>query len=522
LLVLFVVVAGGYLLGQVRVCGFSLGVAAVLFAGIGVGALDERLSLPDIVYLLGLAIFVYTMGLAAGPGFAASLRRTGLRWNVLTVVTIVATAGVIVAVASVMNLGGPRTAGFFAGVLTNTPALAAVVEKLADGPDANLPIVAYSLAYPASVVASMIAISVLRCRWHIDAETDAVAAGTAAQQIISQTAEVERPVSVTEVVRAAGGHALIGRVRHDDEVAVADPDLNLHPGDRLTLVGTPDAVLEATRLLGHPSEERLDADRVHLDFRRVFVSNPALVGARVRDLDLARRFGAVVTRVRRGDVDMLADGATVLELGDRARVVAPPSRMDEISRYFGDSYEKLGRVDLASLAAGLGVGLLLGTTTVPLPGVGEFSLGSAGGPLVVGLVLGARRRTGPFVWQLPAGVNLSLRQVGLALFLAGVGTRAGHSFAATITTGGGWELVATSFCVCVAMAFTVLTVGHKLLRIPFGVMTGVLGGLCTQPATLAFASDQARNPTPELGYAAVFPVAMILKICIAQVLLSAL
>lgn len=520
LLVLFIVAAGGYGIGRIRLGGFSLGVAGVLFTGIAIGAVDRRLSLPEVIYQFGLALFVYTMGLAAGPGFAASLRRTGLRWNALAIGTIAAGAGIVAVAAETLHLGAAKGAGFFTGVLTNTPALAAVVEKLHDTPDANLPVVAYSLAYPASVISSMIAISVLQRRWHIDYATDAE--GTVAEQIVNTTAEVEHPISVTDVVDAAAGHALIGRVRHDERLTVAEPGRQLHPGDQVTIIGTPGAIADATRLVGHPSPNHLDADRSHLDFRRIFVSDPALVGRHVHELGLTKRFGAVVTRVRRGDTDLLAGGATTLELGDRVRVVAPPERMNEISRYFGDSYRQLGGLNIASLSAGMGIGLLLGAISVPLPGGGHFSLGSAGGPLVVGLLAGARRRSGPLVWQLPAGVNLSLRQMGLVLFLAGIGTRAGRSFAATITTADGWELVAIAFALCLTLAFAVLTIGHKLLGMPMGVTTGVLGGLCTQPATLVFASEQADNDTPELGYATVFPAAMLLKILLAQILLTLL
>jgi putative transport protein len=521
LLVLFLVATCGYLFGRIRIRGFSLGVAGVLFAGIAAGAWDARLALPDIVYLLGLALFVYIMGLSAGPGFMASLRRTGLRWNALALATITLVAGSVFGITLLIGLDRPKGAGFFAGILTNTPALAAVVEKL-DGHDAELPVVAYSLAYPMSVISSMIAISVLQRRWRIDYSADAVRAGIIEEQILNATAHVQRAVSVKEVMRASDNRAIIGRVRHNEHDAVADPDQRLVPGDLVTIVGTREAVADAMSLVGEASPEALDVDRSHLDVRRIFMSNPKLVGRRIDELELSGRFGALVTRVRREDTDMLAEGHTVLELGDRIRVVAPPERMKEVSRYFGDSYRELGELNIASLALGLALGLLLGIVTVPMPGGGHFSLGSAGGPLVVGLILGARRRTGPLVWQLPTAVNTSVRQIGLVLFLAGIGTKAGHSFASTITSSGGWQILASALGICLITSFGVLIVGYKVLGLPMGVSTGILGGLSTQPATLAFASEQSRNALPELGYATVMPAAMLAKILLAQVLLSVL
>lgn len=519
MLVLFLVAAIGYLVGRIRVRGFSLGVAGVLFAGITAGALDPRLRLPEIVYLLGLALFVYTIGLSTGPGFMASLRRAGLRWNALALAAIAVVAATVAVLAGLLHLGGPMGAGFFAGVLTNTPALAAVVERL-DGPEADLPVVAYSLAYPASIIASMIAISVLQRRWRVNHAAEAAVAGLAEEQILTATAEVRRPLTVLDVVRASSGRAIIGRVRHHERDRVAVPEQQLEPGDLVTIVGTADAVADATSLLGKPRAEPLEADHTHLDMRRIFLSNPELIGCRLDELNLADRFGAIVTRVRRGDVDMLASDGTVLELGDRIRVVAPRGRMREVSEYFGDSYSELGEVNVASLSLGLAFGLLLGAIGVPLPGGGELSLGFAGGPLLAGLLLGARRRTGPLVWQLPTAVSHSLRQMGLVLFLAGIGTRAGTAFASTIATGDGWLLLGVALVLCLIIAFGVLAVGYRLMKLPMGVTIGIFAGVTTQPATLVFASEQAENPLPELGYATVFPAAMLAKILIAQLILG--
>ncbi|GAA1037287.1 aspartate:alanine exchanger family transporter [Virgisporangium ochraceum] len=522
LLTLFVVVGGGFLAGRVRLGGFGLGVAGVLFTGIALGALDARLALPDIVYLLGLGLFVYTMGLSAGPGFVRSLRRTGLRWNAFATAAIAAVAAVVAALSWLLDLGPAKGAGFFTGVLTNTPALAGVVERLSGGPDANLPVVAYSMAYPVSVLACLVSIGVLQRVWRVDHAAEARAAGLADHPIHTATARVRRPVSVTEVVRATGGRAVVGRVAHAGALTVAEPGLLLQPGDRVTIVGERDAIADATSMVGETAADRLDTDRSRLDVRRVFVSDPDLVGRRLEDLGLARRFGATVTRVRRGDADSVADLDTVLELGDRVRVLAPPARMREVSRFFGDSYKDLGEVDIASLSLGLALGLLLGAVSLPLPGGGGLSLGFAGGPLVAGLVLGARRRTGPLVWQLPSNVNWSLRQMGLVLFLAGIGTRAGPSFVRTAATADGVMLVVAAFAVCVLASAGLLWLGHRVLRWPMGVATGVLAAVHTQPATLGYAVEQSDNELPERAYAAVYPTAMILKILLAQLLLTIL
>jgi putative transport protein len=179
------------------------------------------------------------------------------------------------------------------------------------------------------------------------------------------------------------------------------PGMTLRLNDLVSVVGSGKDLEAITEYIGEPSEERLSFDRRQVDFRRVFVSSPEVAGKRLVDLALPRRFGALVTRVRRGDADLLPQGDMVLELGDRVRVVAPRARMDEVTRVFGDSYKAVSELDVVTFSLGLVLGLLLGLLPIPLPGFGTFRLGLAGGPLLVGLALGALGRTGPFVWQVP-------------------------------------------------------------------------------------------------------------------------
>jgi putative transport protein len=291
-------------------------------------------------------------------------------------------------------------------------------------------------------------------------------------------------------------------------------------GDLVSIVGDEAEVDKAVAALGELAGDPLEMDRHSLDFRRIFVSNRQVAGKSLRSLNLLERYGAIVTRVRRGDIDMLPNGNTVLELGDRVRVVTQPERMGAVSAYFGDSYRSLAEIDVVSLGIGIALGLLLGMVPVPLPGGVTFRLGFAGGPLIVALILGWRERTGPIVWSLPYSANLTLRQFGLTLFLAGVGTRSGYSFVSTFAQGGGLAIfIAGALITCLA-ALTMLVVGHKLLKIPMGLLIGMLAGLQTQPAVLGFASEQAGNDLPNVGYATVYPIATIGKILAVQIILA--
>ena len=515
-LLLFVVAALGFAIGRIRIGGFSLGVAAVLFAGIAVGALDHRLKLPESFWVLGLALFVYTVGLASGPGFVAAMRRRGLAANAVVVTAIAASAVVAYGMHSAFGAKASAT-GAFTGGETNTPALAAALETLKGkaGFDQLVadPLVGFSLAYPLGVVLPLLVVwGVLR--------RERRRSGGRPPPLLVRTVLVEHGAGTLDQLRERhGGSVSFGRLKRDGELHAATGTFEPEPGDLLSVVGTAEEIDLVQRELGRRAPEEIQLDRRELDFRRIVVSSRAVAGRRIGDLHLEDRFEAVATRLRRGDVDLVAEPELHLELGDAIRIVAPRKRMREIAGFFGDSFRALGEVDALSFSVGIAAGLALGTIAIPLPGGGTFSLGSAGGPLVVGLVLGAVARTGPLVWQLPYTANLTLRQFGMVLFLAGIGTRAGPAFADAIVRPSALAAVAAGAAVTSTALLILLFAGTRVLRLPPLTLIGVLAGMQTQPAVFAYASDQlADDHDLTLGYASVYPMAMISKIVIAQIL----
>lgn len=534
LLLLFAVAAVGYPLGQIRLGRTSLGVSAVLFVGLGAGMLHPDLKLPDTIYTLGLVLFVYTVGLGGGPGFFASFRRKGLRDASFAAGMLILAVFLTLIVHRTLGLRVAVTGGLFAGSLTNTPALASVLEWVkVNTPPAALdqgltdPVVGYSIAYPGGVLGMLLIIAIMQRVWHVDYAREAETLreyNAANRKIDNRTIRVTRTAAgqstVAELIQWQRWDVIFGRLRRGGQLLLSKGDTRLQPGDLVSVVGTPQDLDRVEEFLGECSDEQLALDRSELDYRRMFVSNPKVAGHRLYDLNLPQQYGAVVTRIRRGDIELLPRGDTVLELGDRVRVVTHRDNMEVVAKFFGDSYRAISEIDILAFSLGLALGLFLGTVPIPLPGGLTITLGLAGGPLIVALVLGALGRTGPIVWSLPYSANLTLRQIGLVLFLAGVGTRSGYAFLTTITQGGGLSILAAGALITCTIGFVTLLFGHLVLKIPMGLLTGMLAGIQTQPAVLSFAQEQAGNDLPNIGYATMYPMAIIGKIVLVQVLLA--
>jgi putative transport protein len=532
LLLLFLIAALSYPLGRLKIFGVSLGVAAVLFVGLAVGALDPNLKLPEIVYNLGLVVFVYTIGLSSGPGFFASFRGRGVRDNLLVAALLLTVAATVYFFARAFGVSNTVAAGLFTGALTNTPALAAALEFLKGSvPPAQLdavlaePVLGYSIAYPMGILGVMVVMVLFTRVWRVNYVEDALRVRDAqtSQQLVTRTLRITRPeIAGQTIQRLMQTHAwevVFGRWKHAQRTVLATAQTELQLDDLVSVVGAPEQVERVRAALGEFSAEALELDRTEMDYRRIFVSNPQVVGVRLRDLNLPQQFGALITRVRRGDVEFLARDDTTLDLGDRVRVVTRRENMGAVSHFFGDSFKALGEIDVLSFSLGLALGILVGQIPIPLPGGIAFKLGTAGGPLVVALLLGTLERSGPIVWTLPFNANLTLRQIGLILFLAGVGTRAGYAFVSTLAQGDGLLLFGAGAALTMGAVAMMMFIGYRVLKIPMNLLLGMVAGMQTNPALLGFATQETENDLPNLGYATVYPMATILKIILAQALI---
>ncbi|WP_243758630.1 aspartate:alanine exchanger family transporter [Actinotalea soli] len=512
LLTIFLVVAFGTALGAVPFGPVRFGAAGALFVGLAVGAVDERLGEGlELVQTLGLALFVYTVGLAAGSTFFRDLRRQ-LPLMGLGVAVLLVVAATTAMLGNVLGLGGPLQAGAFTGALTSTPALAAAQTAA----DSSEPAVGYSLAYPVGVtVAILVVAATVRRRWPAGKDPEP-AAGVG---LDAATAEVERPTALDEVPGYREQKVRMSYLARDGRMRVVDEGEELRPGDQVVVVGPGEEVDAAIAHLGHRVEAHLAHDRTVVDHQRFVVSDRRVAGRTVAELDIPGRFDGVVTRVRRGDLDLLARDELTLELGDRVLAVVPRDRLEEVTRFFGDSERRVSEIDAVTAGIGLAVGLAVGLVTLPLPGGIAFALGSAAGPLLVGMVLGHVERTGPLVWGMPQAANLTIRQIGLLLFLAAVGLSSGQAFASEAFTGTGLRVVVLALAV-VGLACGLFVAGARWLGVSAPRASGALAGLVGQPAILAYASSRVVDERVEAGYAALFALGIIVKILLVQVLVG--
>lgn len=514
LLLLFALLALGSAVGALRVRRFSLGPAAVLFAALAASAYDAELALPAVLGQLGLAVFAYTIGVTSGPSFFSALRTGGRAIAVVTGVLVVA-AATAVGLGRVLDLDAPLVAGVFTGALTNTPALAAAVEQLGS----NEPTVGYSVAYLFGVIGMVLAAG-LSLRARTPAAAEVAASDERPPELVHESVRVDADSlpMLGELIERYDGRIVFSRVMRDDDVSVATDGFLPQAGDVVAVIGSRDAVDELTAELGHRSGVHLALDRRELDFRRIAVSNPAAAGRTVAELKLLRRFGAAATRVRRGDVDLLATDDLVLQLGDRVRVVAPRGRMADVATFLGDSERGASDINPVGLSLGLALGLALGALVVPVPGGGTFELGLAAGPLIVGLVLGRIQRTGPVLWSVPYPAAASLGQLGMLLFLAYAGTNAGDDLVLAVQSDEGLRLLLAGAAVTVLAAALLLLLGPLVGGMAGPRLAGAMAGTQTQPAVLAYANERTAGDTRvNLGYALVYPAAMIVKVLLAPV-----
>lgn len=511
LLTLFLTVGLGALLGAIPFGPVRLGAAGALFVGLLFGASADLGDALQIVSSLGLALFVYMVGLGAGQTFFKDLaKQAGLMgWAVLA---LILAAGGAYGVGQAFGLSPEIITGIFSGSLTATPALAAANSATGSGE----PSVGYALGYPVGVIISILAVSFVVSRtWSgkNEASTNLV------KDIYATTAAVENTIEVRKVHGYIDQVVKMSYLRRGGKTRVVSPGEELIPGDEVLLVGDKEAIETAIGQIGHEQPEHLANNRAHVDFRHFVVSAKDIAGRSVADLNFPARFGGVITRIRRGDAEFLARDEEILELGDRILAVVPSESLGDVRSYLGDSEEGVSTFSSLSVGVGMAIGLLVGMISISLPGGSQFSLGAAAGPLIVGMILGALHRTGPIIWQIPQAANQTIRQLGLLIFLTAVGIGAGPDFFEVVATRqGALSMVVAAVTVIITIA--VLGIATRLSGLSAPRAAGAVSGVIGQPAILAFATSKVSDERIESGYAALFALAIVAKILLVHLILA--
>lgn len=520
LFALFFIMATGLALGKIKVGGISLGAAAAMFVALGLSTANPDIQIPPFVYQMGLALFVYAIGLNYGPAFFRDFKERGWKLTLfmlgMFVVLIAAGYGVIRALGLDTAIG----AGMFAGSLSSTPGMAAAVDMVGN----STPVVGYSLVYPGSVLGVILVAAVGAKLLKVDHAADARAEGVVAAPLEWKAVRVTRSFGPEDTIgrlhaltgAAVVGTRLVGQERH----RLAAPDTPLETGQVLVLNGTAADLDAAIAALGE--EAHVDLAEEHgLIFRRITVSNPEVAGRAIADLDCLEH-GFLIARVRKGDRDVVPHPEMTLNYSDRVRVVCAPENLPEVRKYFGDSEDALGNADLLPLALGLSLGLLVGLIPIPMPGGAVLKLGFGGGPIVMGLLLGWRGRTGPLNWQIPFHTRQTLSTLGLTVFLSGVGTSAGAAFAKALQDPTSLIYIGVGLGLTLLSAVLIGFIGMRVLRLKFDEAMGVAAGMTTNPAVFSFVHAQAKTELVGRGYATVYPTTIIGKIVATQILLMLL
>ncbi len=504
LLTFFLVVAGGAAIGQIRFGSIRLGAAGALFVGLALSIVHPQLGTNmGLLQSIGLALFVYTVGLAAGATFMSQLRQQA---SLIAVASLTAIGGAVVALLAgrLLDIPAALTTGVYTGALTAAPALDSALRISGSAQ----PGAGYAVGYPFGVIIGIVVVSwVVGRRWPGRRDSASLAGAT----LVARTARVHRQVNIRTVPAWREQRVRASYLRRRDETRVVVPGEDLLPGDLVVFVGQPEDVAEAASSVGLIAEEHLADDRSDVDFERIRVSNPDIAGRCVAELNLPVKFGAVLTRVRRGDLDLLASDELVLQPGDSVAVAVPTAQLDRVAEFFGDSERQVSEVSTLALGVGLVLGMALGLVSVPLPGGGTFSLGGATGALIVGLILGALRRTGNLVWSMPHSANLTIRQLGMLFFLAALGLGAGPEFMAVATTDLGWKLSLVAVLV-VGLSVAAIAAAGRWLDLSAPRVAGAVAGFLGQPAVLDAATSRRADERIEAAYAALFAVSIVVKI----------
>ena len=505
MLALFLTIAIGYLAGEINVKGFSLGAGAVLFVAIAVGWFAPKAAPAPMIGALGLALFLYTVGIQYGKQFFLGLTSAqGIRANLIAIIGVLCAGAVSLLFVQWAGISSGMAFGLFAGSGTSTATLQAALAAAGN----KDPATGYAVSYPFGVAGPILVLYVIFLV--LKPKFGTVSSGLEFHEIAVHNPDyVGKPLA--ELMTALPAGVQITALRRASHNEPASPAIVIAEDDVLFAVGpTKEALAQATRIIGEAAPGRFIKDRSDLDYLRMFASRPTVVGRALGDLEFPGEKAVVVLHVRRGDTDLLARPDLILEFGDRIGLMANRGDFPALRKYFGDSIKGTAEISYISVGLGMAIGFAVGAISIPIPGIGRMALGFIG-VLLVALILGNARRTAGINWTMPRSANKVLFNLGLTLFLANAGMSTGANVVATVAENGILILLLGAV-VLLAIVLPVIVLGLFVFKMSYDEMAGILAGATGNPAILAYANKLAPTDRPDVGYAMIFPSMTILKI----------
>lgn len=520
-------------LGKVRVGGISLGVTFVFFVGILAGHFGLSIDPQMLNYAesFGLVLFVYALGLQVGPGFFSSFRQGGIQLNMLAMGVVVVGTLMAIAGSYVGGISLPDMMGILCGATTNTPALGAAQQALKQlGLDASTPALGCAVTYPLGVVGVILGILLLR-KLLVKPQDLVLTDKENDNHTYIGAFQVHNPAVFHKSVRELGElnypKFVISRLWRDGKVSIPTSETVIEEGDRLLVITSDKNASSLTVLFGeqeHTDWNKEDIDWDAIDSKlismRILVTRPELNGKKLGTLHLRNHYGINITRVYRSGVQLLATAELTLQLGDRLTVVGEAAAVHNVEKVLGNAVKSLKEPNLVAVFVGIILGLILGAIPISLPGISApVKLGLAGGPIIVGILIGTFGPRLHMITYTTRSANLMLRALGLAMYLACLGLDAGEHFFETVFRPEGLVWIGTGFLLTVLPVVIVGAIAFKWIKIDFGSVSGMLCGSMANPMALTYANDTIPGDNPSVAYATVYPLCMFLRVILVQIIL---
>ena len=531
--VLSLISAIGLGLGKIHVCGISLGVTFVFFDGILAGHFGLSIDPQLLNYAdsFGLIIFVYALGLQVGPGFFSSFRKGGVTLNMLAIAVVILGTLLTVVCSYTTEVSLPNMVGILCGATTNTPALGAAQQTLKQmGLESSTPALGCAVAYPLGVIGVILAVLLIR-KLLVRREDLEVKEKDDANKTYIAAFQVHNPAifdkSIKDIAHMSYPKFVISRLWRDGNVSIPTSEKIIKEGDRLLVVTSEKDALALTVLFGE--QENTDWNKEDIDWnaidsqlisQRIVVTRPELNGKKLGALRLRNHYGINISRVYRSGVQLLATPELTLQLGDRLTVVGEAAAIQNVEKVLGNAVKSLKEPNLVAVFVGIILGLALGAVPFSIPGISTpIRLGLAGGPIIVGILIGTFGPRLHMITYTTRSANLMLRALGLSLYLACLGLDAGAHFFDTVFRPEGLLWIGLGFGLTVEPTVLVGFFAFKIMKIDFGSVSGMLCGSMANPMALNYANDTIPGDNPSVAYATVYPLSMFLRVIIAQVLL---